>query len=175
MQREARRVQEENIMLRELLRAQGMSHDAVQNAISSMKVQMAAGKPPSQPEVRTSRQVSFTRLTTQQPNNKITTCAADSNNVPEQWSSSSNGIAPVTSVTPSELDAAQSLDLNEWLNDLCDIKNAFELEASVSPSYLQEATDGVQLTCDLMKAWQSEQGETGETDYQVPHPHDTMP
>ncbi|KAK7955089.1 MFS general substrate transporter [Apiospora saccharicola] len=115
MQREARRVQEENGLLRQLLHSQGMSHDAVQTAISSMKVQVAAKKAASQSE----------------PNSEGMPCNKAKTIIPQRKPSSSDRFTPTRATT--DPDEVETLDFTEWLNDLCDIKDAFGLEATPPP------------------------------------------
>ncbi|KAK8041421.1 hypothetical protein PG994_014428 [Apiospora phragmitis] len=105
---------EENRLLRNLLHGRGMDYDAVQTAISSLTTQTAAEEPAPQSK----------------PSDESTTQAATVNNIPELWPSSSNGATPTAAITSSDTDTTLSLDLNEWLNDLCDIKDAFGFEAS---------------------------------------------
>ncbi|KAK8855165.1 Major Facilitator Superfamily protein [Apiospora arundinis] len=111
MQREARRVQEENHVLRQLLQSRGMEHEAIQTAVSSMTVKTAPGE---------------LDLVSQSNGSAPHTTGS---HCPEPRGASFDGAAPRVDPSFPDSDPAQSLNLSDWLEDLCDIKNAFEFEA----------------------------------------------
>ncbi|KAI1123818.1 hypothetical protein F5Y10DRAFT_251107 [Nemania abortiva] len=131
MQSEARRVQEENRLLRSILHAQGFDDAAIQNALRSAKQSTAANRVsgaqtcgPSQPATSTS---------------EAPACAPSSG-------------APTTAApTTADSDLTQSLDLHNWLNDLSDIKDAFgAVHAPIddrylldNPNYMDSPLDGL--------------------------------
>ncbi|KAI0860563.1 hypothetical protein F4860DRAFT_198309 [Xylaria cubensis] len=119
MQREARRVQEENTLLRAVLQVQGFDDAAIQNALTSAKQSLTnqgseVKKGPPRPEI--SKATTWPWPTSGPP-----TCGPDSG---------------ATTVIDSDL--TQSVDLHDWLKDLSDIKDAFgAAHHGVDPSLLQ--------------------------------------
>ncbi|KAI1741271.1 hypothetical protein F4680DRAFT_416254 [Xylaria scruposa] len=105
MQREARRVQEENTLLRAVLHAQGFDDAAIQNALISAKQSMAN----QCSEVQDSSHPGMCETVTgPRPTSGHSTYAPNSG---------------ATTVMDSDL--TQSVDLHDWLKDLSDIKDAF--------------------------------------------------
>ncbi|KAI0546372.1 hypothetical protein F4679DRAFT_557732 [Xylaria curta] len=105
MQREARRVQEENTLLRAVLYTQGFNDAAIQNALMSVKQSMANQgsevQDPPQPGM----------------------CKTATGSWPTSGHPSSAPNSGPTTVMDSDL--TQSVDLHDWLKDLSDIKDAF--------------------------------------------------
>ncbi|TRX93689.1 hypothetical protein FHL15_005365 [Xylaria flabelliformis] len=106
MQREARRVQEENTLLRAVLHVQGFDDAAIQNALTSAKQSMA--NQGSEIQVRGPSQPKMSKPTTWPwPTSGPPTCGPNSS---------------ATTIIDSDL--PQSMDLHDWLKDLSDIKDA---------------------------------------------------
>ncbi|KAI6084709.1 hypothetical protein F4821DRAFT_242156 [Hypoxylon rubiginosum] len=122
MQSEARRVQEENKLLRKVLHSQGFDDTAIQNALESVK--SSTGNQSSAPEPPMRPLVAGPGPSQQEWINDFTW----------PWPTSGDAVGVVNSgVGPAlDPDLVQSLDMHNWLNELCDIKDAFGAEAHVS-------------------------------------------
>ncbi|KEY70820.1 hypothetical protein S7711_08520 [Stachybotrys chartarum IBT 7711] len=104
MQKEARRVQEENQLLRAMLQHQGLDPTAIQSGLDAMRLSMAQRKSDLRVPVPSAQ-------------------ATNSGGPSWPWPST------VIDGPAMDFDLDQSLDLHGWLNDLCDIKDAFGAEA----------------------------------------------
>ncbi|KFA69366.1 hypothetical protein S40285_08752, partial [Stachybotrys chlorohalonatus IBT 40285] len=103
MQKEARKVQEENQLLRAVLHRQGLDPTAIQSSLDAVRLSLTDEK---------------SDFRTQAPSGQA------SNSVPSwPWPS------PMVDTSATDFDLNQSLDLHSWLNDLCDIKDAFGAES----------------------------------------------
>ncbi|KAI1344698.1 hypothetical protein F5Y15DRAFT_1519 [Xylariaceae sp. FL0016] len=113
MQGAARRVHEENRLLRTLLHGQGMDNRAIQNALEALRASPASTSP-------------LSPIHADDPNmaqHGINSLA------PELWPMSEETL-PDGDAVSHKPDTVQSLDLQHWLSDLCDIKDAFGTEAN---------------------------------------------
>ncbi|KAI0836651.1 hypothetical protein F5Y06DRAFT_273031 [Hypoxylon sp. FL0890] len=113
MQMEARRVQEENRLLRTVLRNQGFDDISIQRALESAKL----------------AESSIDQTKQSNPNGPGSTPSVDDNAPPPLWPLDlpSAGRPQALDI---EGDMSQSLVLHDWLADLCNIKDAFGAEVN---------------------------------------------
>ncbi|KAI1418310.1 hypothetical protein F5Y13DRAFT_148962 [Hypoxylon sp. FL1857] len=127
MQKEAQRVQEENRLLRTVLRNQGLDDNAIKRAIDSAR--LAEGN-------------------LNQAQNTQSDSAfiphVDEHAPPSQWPSTLS-LAERSQFSDNQGDLSQSLDLNDWLSDLCNIKDAFGAEVNFNDPVSQNDLDFVGL------------------------------
>lgn len=139
MQMEARRVQEENRLLRAVLHRYGLDNQAIQLALEAEKQfsTVDGAAQPFIPSQSTNRVGTAWKGGTGQPGTDKTELAPSF-----QVGDISLGMWP-SMADPAELlnmspgptvdkDMPQVLDLQDWLNDLCNIKDALTAEAYVS-------------------------------------------
>ncbi|KAI1140107.1 hypothetical protein F5Y05DRAFT_377228 [Hypoxylon sp. FL0543] len=110
MQKEARRVQEENRLLRTVLRNQGLDDASIQRALDSAKLDESGQNTRDDPGATTSIQDSLP-------------CPPWPLNLPPPE-------RPQLQRPDNEVDLSQSLVLHDWLVDLCNIKDAFGAEVN---------------------------------------------
>lgn len=132
MQREARRVQEENRLLRTLLHKQGLDDMAIHEAITAAR--QAEGneiQPPAfhhSPEHLMATDINLAVPRTQNSNTPHP-CTPE----PPQELAFAGYPAP----SEAQTNIPQELDFNNWLTDLCNIKDAFGINMFVCPDPVQ--------------------------------------
>ncbi|KAI0378270.1 hypothetical protein F5Y04DRAFT_152430 [Hypomontagnella monticulosa] len=135
MQKEARRVQEENRLLRTVLRNQGLDDIAIQKALDDVKLA----------EANIGQTKDASRQEGLEPNQPV-----DHNLLPPQWPPTMPQLGG-PQLLGSQEDIDQSLGLHDWLADLCNIKDAFGAEVNFNDQAPQSSLDYIgQLPDDSM-------------------------
>ncbi|KAH8168079.1 hypothetical protein CIB48_g142 [Xylaria polymorpha] len=141
MQREARRVQEENRLLRTLLHKQGLDDMAIHEAITAAR--QAEGneiQPPAfhhSPEHLMATDINLAVPRTQNSNTPHP-CTPE----PPQELAFAGYPAP----SEAQTNIPQELDFNNWLTDLCNIKDAFGINMFVEEQLFQDGGDRVGIS-----------------------------
>ncbi|KAI1370455.1 hypothetical protein F4677DRAFT_438296 [Hypoxylon crocopeplum] len=123
MQKEARRVQEENLLLRAILRNEGFDDAGIQRALESAKLAEGGTCQPQD-----------------LPSGLAIASSVDCNPQPLQEPS----VLPTARVPQqkeTQEDLSQSLDVHDWLTDLCNIKDAFGAEVNFNDRLSQNNLD----------------------------------
>lgn len=122
MQKEARRVQEENRLLRAVLNKQGLSNAAIQHALDDVKLA----------EANVGQNRDTHRQEGPEPHQLV-----DHNLLPPQWPPAMSQ----AQLLGNQEDRTQSLDMHDWLTDLCNIKDAFGAEVNLNGQTPQSSID----------------------------------
>ncbi|OTA53968.1 hypothetical protein K449DRAFT_454604 [Hypoxylon sp. EC38] len=133
MQKEAQRVQEENRLLRTVLRNQGFDDTSIQRALDSARL---AERNIDQPQVPRF----FCGI---QNDPDCTPLVHDNAPAPQQ----PLNLPPAERPPPldSQGDISQSLVLHNWLVDLCNIKDAFGAEVNFNDQISQDNLDFIEM------------------------------
>ncbi|KAJ4163567.1 hypothetical protein LMH87_005288 [Akanthomyces muscarius] len=123
MQAVARKVHEENVLLRRILAHRGFGEDTIERALENER--MALGE--DDPRVASQRPATLTTVKTRQEDSVPINPCLPAAQLPAE-TTIGHGLDD-TSLGVNH-DLSQSAEMYSWLRDLCDIKDAFSLETS---------------------------------------------
>ncbi|KAI3321473.1 hypothetical protein HD806DRAFT_502669 [Xylariaceae sp. AK1471] len=139
MQREARRVQEENRLLRALLHQQGWDDMAIQEAAAVLR--QGGGNEIQLPTAHSSiEHLMATSIDIAAPGMLNKTRSAGPQSGPRELPQARSFVG---NPAPSEIltDIPQELNFNDWLTDLCNIKDAFGIDMFAPDQLFQHGGD----------------------------------